>query len=236
MAAMRDALRQAFGPYEITLPRAPIAQLVKSMISSRTYDQVSLAAYGRLVRRFPTWADLAAAPAKQIEAAIFDVRWPERKAPHLIATLRIIQVDHPDFDLRFLRRQSVSQGLAWLEALPGVGRKIAASTLNFSILRLPALVIDTHVLRVFRRLSFVGPQADTAAAYDTVMSSLEAWTAAELRDLHILVKHLGQTLCRARRPDCPRCPIRSRCKGLRGSEDKGAPSSTAGGRRGLPQP
>jgi endonuclease-3 len=213
-ADIRDELRQAFGPYELATPREPIAQLVKSMISSRTYDAVSAAAYDRLIRRFPTWPDLMATSAIEVEPVIFDVTWPEKKAAQLIAALKLIHAERADYDLRFLRRGSVSQGLAWLEDLPGVGRKISASTLNFSTLSLPALVIDTHVLRVFRRLGLVSPRADIEKAYDNVMRSLGSWSAGELRGLHVLVKFLGQTVCRASRPDCSRCPIFRHCGGV----------------------
>jgi endonuclease-3 len=214
LADIRDELRRAFGPYESTPTLTPVAQLVKSMISSRTYDAVSLAAYGRLTSRFPAWADLAAASAQAVEAVIFDVRWPERKAPQLVEILRILRRRHPDYELDFLGLKSVTEALAWLEALPGVGRKIAASTINFSTLQRPALVIDTHVLRVLRRMGLTDWRARTAAAYDRVMPALSSWSATELQELHVLLKHLGQNVCRASRPVCARCPIRSRCRGL----------------------
>jgi endonuclease-3 len=215
LAGIRDELRRAFGPYEPAPAHTPVAQLVKSMISSRTYDAVSSVAFGRLISRFPAWPDLAAASAQAVEAVIFDVRWPDRKAPQLIDVLRILRARHPDYGLEFLGLKSVAEGLAWLEALPGVGRKIAASTLNFSTLQRPALVIDTHVLRVFRRMRLVDLRARAAAAaYDRVMPALSAWSATELQELHVLVKLLGQTFCRDRRPLCERCPMRSRCPGF----------------------
>ncbi len=99
--AIRDQLREAFGPYEPTSPRTPAGQLVKSMISSRTLDAVSLGAYDRLIGRFPSWQDLAAAAAEDVEAMISDVRWPEPKAPQVIAALRLVSASHPDYDLRF---------------------------------------------------------------------------------------------------------------------------------------
>ena len=58
-------------------------------------------------------------------------------------------------NLDFLGDHPVEQGLRWLEEIYGVGRKIAAATLNFSTLRKRAMVVDTHVLRVLRRFGFV---------------------------------------------------------------------------------
>jgi endonuclease-3 len=214
-ADIRDALRPALGTYALLKPLSPASQLVKAMISSRTQDAVSHAAFGRVAARFRTLSALAGASACEIEAVIADVRWPDRKAAQLEAVFAILSASHPHYDLRFLRRGSVVQALAWLEALPGVGRKISAATLNFSVLHMPALVIDTHVLRVLQRLRLVDPMAGTAKAYDTVMPALGLWSAAELQDLHVLVKRLGQTFCRSHDPHCAHCPLRAQCPGHR---------------------
>lgn len=208
-AALREQLRQVVGPYELRPALSPTAQLVKGMISSRTRDEVSLPAFVRLMRRFSTWPELAAASAGEVQATIFDVQWPERKAPQIVAALRMVRASRPDYDLRFLRRGSLMQALAWLTAIPGVGPKIAAATVNFSTLCMPAFVIDTHVLRVLRRLRLVDPAADIATAYDETMRTLAGWSAAELQDLHVLFKAFGQTVCHEVGPACARCPLRA---------------------------
>lgn len=209
---VRDQLRFFFGRPDRVSARAPIGQLVKSLISNRTLDEVSLAAYQRLVEAYPEWPALAAASTGDVEALIGGVTFPDVKARHLGDALRIIGACHPDFDLDFLGRLSVVEALAWLERLPGVGRKVSASTLNFSTLDMPAFVVDTHILRVLSRYGFVRNTADTRNAYDAVMAASPRWSAAELAELHILMKRLGQTICRHDRARCPDCPIRRRCK------------------------
>jgi endonuclease-3 len=209
---VRDQLRSGFGrPGPISV-RTPIGQLVKSSISGRTRDEISLRAYRRLVRTYREWSDLAGASTDDVQAVIGDVTFPDVKARHLGGALRAIAACHPDFDLAFLGDLSVARALAWLERLPGVGRKVSASTLNFSALNMPAFVVDTHVLRILRRYGFVRPKADTRTAYDTVMVMSDGWSAADLAELHILMKRLGQTICRADRALCRDCPIRCRCK------------------------
>ena len=212
MAGVRDTLRDFFGRPDQVCARTPIGQLVKSSISNRTLDEVSLAAYQRLVKAYPEWPALAAASAADVERLIGDVTFPDVKARQLGDALRIIGGRHSDFDLNFLGRLSVAEALAWLERLPGVGRKVSASTLNFSTLDMPAFVVDTHVLRVLSRYGFVRNTADTRTAYDAVMAASSRWSAAELAELHILMKRLGQTICRHDRARCFDCPIRQRCK------------------------
>lgn len=211
MAWVGDQLRSCFGRPDRVCARAPIGQLVKSLISSRTLDEVSLAAYRRLAETYPEWPALAEASTGDVEALIGDVAFPDVKARHLGDALRAIGDRHPDFNLEFLGRLSVAEALAWLERLPGVGRKVSASTLNFSTLNMPAFVVDTHVLRVLSRYGFVRSKADTPTAYDAAMAASPRWSAAELAELHILMKRLGQTICRHDRARCADCPISRRC-------------------------
>lgn len=211
---LRDVKRRLsdhFGPAEAGAARTPIGQLVKSLISSRTYDAISLRAYEQLIGTL-SWSAIADAPAQQIEALIAEVEYADRKARHLGAALRLVKAEHPDFDLRFLGDLPESDALRWLERLPGVGRKVAASVLNFSVLNRRAFVIDTHVLRVVRNLGVVGPHAPTPAAFDSVMGALAEWSAGDLSELHVQMKRLGQTVCRPRQPRCGLCPLTGSCR------------------------
>lgn len=212
MEWVRDRLRARFGQPGPILVRKPVDQLVKSLISGRTRDEVSFRAFRRLVDAYPDWSDVVLAPAPRIEAIIRDVTFPERKARQLGGALAAIAASRPDFDLMFLGPLGVPAALRWLENLPGVGRKVAASTLNFSTLRMPAFVVDTHVLRILGEFGFVRSSADTRTAYDRTMEMLPGWSAADLADLHVLMKKLGQDICVAGSLDCPRCPIVKRCE------------------------
>lgn len=210
-AWMRARLRAALGGVEMPRAIQPIGQLVRSSIGSRTYDRVSWAAYERLVRIYPGWRALSDAKVADVEAIISDVRFPDRKAALLNRALQMIARRHPDFDLRFLGRWPVGRALSWLEILPGIGRKVAASTLNFSVLAMPAFVVDTHVLRVLARFGAIRRTADGINAYDTVMGALPAWSGPDLTDLHILLKRLGQDWCGQSQPRCGSCPLAPRC-------------------------
>lgn len=213
---LRDQLRRHFGDAGPILVRAPIGQLVKSLISSRTRDEVSSSAYGRLMESCPEWSALAQARPEDVQATICDVTFPDVKAARLGETLRVIAACRPDFDLTFLGRLTVTRALAWLERLPGVGRKVAASTLNFSTLNMPAFVIDTHILRILRRYGLVGCKADTRTAFAAVMALSDTWSAADLAELHVFLKRLGQTVCRADHACCRDCPLGPRCKAAAG--------------------
>ena len=209
---IRDRLKDAFGDLSYSTTRAPIGALVKSIISSRTRDEVSLRAYNKLTALYPSWRDMAVASPEAITAAIAEVTYPEPKARHVLETLNHIGRMHPDFDLLFLRDLPVARVLDWLQTLPGVGPKVAAATVNFSTLGQAAFVMDTHILRVFGRLGLIPAGKSPAAAYGLVMSGLHAWTAAQLCELHVLVKHLGQVKCHSGHTECRLCPLAGACQ------------------------
>lgn len=212
IARIRVLLRARLGVLVPFGKLEPADQFVRSSIGSRTRDAVSWAAFGRLRCRFPRWTELATAKRADIEVAIAEVTYADVKAARLGAALRAILADHPDLDLGFLGRWPVDRALLWLERLPGAGPKVAAAVLNFSTLERPAFVVDTHVLRVLRRFGFVGRRADTRRACDAVMVATSGWSAADLTEMHVLLKRLGQTVCRAEVPDCRICPLKRGCR------------------------
>jgi endonuclease-3 len=93
-----------------------------------------------------------------------------------------------------------------LEALPGVGRKTANVVLNIAFGE-QTMAVDTHVFRVANRIGL--SQGKTPLAVETDLMRVipkEFLTHAH----HWLILH-GRYLCKARTPECWRCPIRDLC-------------------------
>lgn len=191
--------------------RTPAGQLVKSLISGRTRDAVSLAAYHRLGARFGSAAQIAKATPVAVEQVIADVTFAPAKAEWLVEGLRSIGRERPDWRLGFLGRLSIGEALGWLERLPGVGRKVAASTLNASTLARPVLIVDSHVLRVLSRLGLVAAKAEARLASETVTAAMPDWSADDFLRFHIAMKRLGQTVCHFEAPACTNCPLAADC-------------------------
>ena len=212
LAEIHRRLQGRFGPLSSLLRLDPVSQLVMGLIGGRTRSEVSKAAFEALLRRFGAWDAVRDAPVCEIQGVIQDVTFAELKAPRLKATLAAITRAHDGLTLDSLGRMTVEDALAWLERLPGVGRKVAAATLNFSTLRKAALVIDTHHVRVLRRLELVGARHNLKQVYDHVMPLLPPdWRAADLDEHHQLMKLLGQTHCRHEIPLCHSCPLQDLC-------------------------
>jgi protein ImuA len=207
LRSVRDRLRVAFGSIRDEQRLDPTSQFVYAFIGSRTYDEVST----RLNWRYRSWDDIADAPVGDVEAALTGVDFSENKAADLKLALRKIRARAGSIDLEFLADHSVEAALFWLEQIHGVGRKIAAATLNFSTLRKRAFVVDTHVQRVMSRFGFVSPASNTIAVFDAVMAAADGFDADDLYELYWYLKGLGQKTCTYFRALCASCPLSDMC-------------------------
>ena len=94
-----------------------------------------------------------------------------------------------------------------LEQLPGVGRKTANVILNTAFGQ-PTIAVDTHIFRVANRTG-IAPGKDVRAVEDKLMRVV---TDEFKRDAHHWLILHGRYVCKARKPECPRCLIRDLCE------------------------
>jgi endonuclease III len=125
----------------------PLGVLIGTILSQRTRDAQTGAAYAALKRRFPSWETMRDAPLAEVQKAIANVNWPELKAPRLQQIARQVTAERGALNLDFLCDLPAEDALAWLLKLTGVGPKTAACTLLFAC-RKPVLPVDVHVHRV----------------------------------------------------------------------------------------
>ena len=194
----------------------PVSELVSSLLSHRTRNADSGRAFKALRARYPDWAALIAAPVPEVEATIAGVTWPELKAPRIQAVLAAVRERAGGLDLGFLAGMEVEAARAWLEAIPGVGPKTSAAVLSFSVLRMPALPVDSHHHRVAQRLGLIGPRVDVGPSHPILRAQLPAdWSAQDLYDNHEILMLHGQRVCHHRNPACGRCVLAAICPSAR---------------------
>ena len=93
-----------------------------------------------------------------------------------------------------------------LEALPGVGRKTANVVLNVAFGE-PTMAVDTHVFRVANRTGLSSGRTPLEVEEDLLRVVPAKYG---MHAHHWLILH-GRYVCKARRPECPRCLIRDLC-------------------------
>lgn len=192
----------------------PLSELVSALLSHRTRNRESGAAFDELRRRFPAgWAAVRDAPTNEVQDAIGAANWPEQKAPRIQNILRkITERRSGELSLDFLAEMTPAAARAWLEEMPGAGPKTSAAVLSFSRLRMRALPVDSHHHRVAQRLGLIPPTLDVGPAHAVLEAMLPAeWNAQEVYDNHELLMFHGQRCCYFRKPECERCVLLDLC-------------------------
>ncbi len=189
-------------------PLPPLDELVATILSQNTNDANRDRAFGSLLRSFPTWEAVRDATPASVVAAIRTAGLANQKGPRIQQVLKDITTERGSLDLTFLKTLPLEDARGWLMKFKGVGPKTAAIVLLFSLGR-PAFPVDTHIFRVTGRIGLL-PEKMTVEHAHSHLETLfppEAYYSA-----HLNIIRLGREICTARRPACPRCPLRKLCK------------------------
>ncbi len=183
--------------------RAPVDELVLTVLSQNTNDRNRDVAYERLRGRFESWQQVRHAPEEEVVEAIRPGGLAPSKAPRIRAILEALDGD----DLARMEREPLERARAELCALPGVGRKTAACVLLFAFGR-HDVPVDTHVHRVGTRLGLFRPGAPLEECHDEL---LRLSAREDPYESHMALIRHGRRLCGARSPQCGECPLRRMC-------------------------
>lgn len=175
----------------------PFQLLVSVILSAQTTDnQVNKVTPG-LFARFPTPHDLSAGSLSEIEDLIRSTGFYKMKARHIRGAAMALVAN---FDSK------VPGTMDELLTLDGVGRKSANVVLAHCFGK-PAVIVDTHFMRVVRRLGLTEEKDPVKIEED-----LSRRIPPELQtDLSMYVNYLGRDWCKARKPDCAGCPLKGLC-------------------------
>jgi endonuclease-3 len=201
---IRDRLREAYGIPGQRPHGRPVDELVLTVLSQSTNDRNRDVAFAGLRDRFPSWAEVRAAPVEEIEDAIR----PGGLAPTKSRRIKeILEAIGDPLSLDWLAEAPVPEGQAYLCDLPGVGRKTAACVLLFSF-GLRDVPVDTHVGRVATRLGLLRERAGSTEQADA-MTALTP--PGEELEFHLNLLRHGRHTCHSQRPDCRHCVLRRMC-------------------------
>ena len=203
LRTIRDRLRREYGRPVLRAHRAPIDELILTVLSQNTNDRNRDVAWARLRERLPTWDAVREAPVAEIEDAIRPGGLAPTKAVRIKRILEALGGD----DLCWLEDAPLEEARDYLCDLPGVGRKTAACVLLFSFGR-PEVPVDTHVYRVASRLGLIRRGASFDEAHDEMLRLVDPDDAYEV---HVLLIRHGRRTCIAREPRCAECPLRRMC-------------------------
>ena len=178
--------------------KTPLELLIATILSAQCTDKRVNLVTPALFKRYRTAADYANAPAAELEKAIQSTGFFRNKTKSIRAATSTIVNKH---------NGKVPDTMAELRELPGVGRKTANVVLGNAFHKDEGIVVDTHVVRLSRRLRLTKHDDPEKIERDLMkLVPREHWTNWS----HWLIWH-GRRRCFARRPDCANCEIFRLC-------------------------
>ena len=175
----------------------PFELLVAVILSAQATDAGVNKATHRLYPLANTPQAILALGEEGLKKHIATIGLFNAKAKNVIATCAILVERHGG---------EVPRDRAALEALPGVGRKTANVVLNTAFGE-PTMAVDTHIFRVANRTG-LAPGKDVRAVEDALLRRVPP---PYLQDAHHWLILHGRYTCKARKPECPACPVRDLC-------------------------
>ena len=191
---------QAANPHPTTelVYRTPFELLIAVILSAQATDKGVNLATKELFKVANTPAKILALEISGLEQYIQSIGLYHSKAKHIIATCRILIDEH---------HGEVPETREALEKLPGVGRKTANVMLNTAFGQ-PTIAVDTHIFRVANRTGL----APGKNVVEVEKKLLKYVATPFLHDAHHWLILHGRYVCKARKPDCPRCMIVDLCE------------------------
>lgn len=178
--------------------RNPFELLVAVVLSAQATDKSVNLATQKLFAAANTPQQILALGKTGLQKYIKSIGLHRTKAKNIRATCKLLLEQHGG---------EVPRTREALERLPGVGRKTANVILNTAFGE-PTIAVDTHIFRLANRTG-IAPGKNVREVEDKLMK----FVPEEFRRgaHHWLILH-GRYVCKARKPDCPRCLIRDLCE------------------------
>jgi endonuclease-3 len=175
----------------------PFQLLIATIMSAQCTDNQVNKVTKNLFARYPDPAALAHAPLNDIKRIVYSTGFYNNKAKNIKACAIALLENHNSI---------VPKDIESLTQLPGVGRK-TANVVRSAAFGYQAIVVDTHVLRLSRRLGLT----DKKDAVKVEFELMEIIPKSSWSDLSLQFIYFGREICDAKKPLCDICPLYDIC-------------------------
>lgn len=199
IARLREELDKEYPVVKCSLNyTTPVEMLIATQLSAQCTDARVNIITKDLFKKYKTVEDFKNADYEELCNDIKSAGFYRNKAKNIIATAkRILEVYGGE----------VPDTMEDLLTLPGTGRKTANLVLG-DIFNRPAVVVDTHCIRLTNRLGLTKEKDPVKIEMELKKIIPEDY---QLRFCHQMVYH-GRACCTARKPQCERCVVAHLCK------------------------
>lgn len=178
--------------------KEPLELLISTILSAQCTDARVNIVTKDLYEKYKNAEDFAKANLEELENIIRSTGFYHNKAKNIIACCQKIITDF---------HGKVPDTMEELTSLPGVGRKTANLILG-DIFHKPAVVVDTHCIRLSNRIGLTNKQDPVKIEFELAKIIEPSY---QIQFCHQLVFH-GRAICNARKPKCSICPIINLCE------------------------
>ena len=178
--------------------QSPLQLLIATRLSAQCTDARVNIVTKDLFAAYQTAEDFANAQISDIERLIHSWGLYKTKAKDIVNMSKMIVEEFGG---------QVPDTLEQLTRLPGVGRK-TANLIMGDVYHQPAIVTDTHLIRITNRLGLV----DTKDPYKVEMQLKKLLPPEGSSDFCHRIVHFGRDVCKAQNPRCGNCPLADLCK------------------------
>jgi endonuclease III len=174
--------------------------LVAVILSAQCTDKRVNMTTPAIFEKYPDVQSLSKASFDELFPYIKSISYPNNKTKHLIGMAKTVTEKF---------NGKIPMTIEELIQLPGVGRK-TANVITSVIDQQPNMAVDTHVMRVSKRIGLVSKSASTPLAIEKeLISNIPPQYIHKAH--HWLILH-GRYICAARTPRCEVCGLRKVCK------------------------
>jgi len=202
-----ETLERKYGAPDTGPLDDPLEVLIRTILSQNTNDRNRDSAYEALRKRFPRWEDIIEADPEDIAEAIKVGGLGQQKAGRIKEVLQWVQARWGGMILTPLCEMETAEARGILLDLKGVGPKTANCVLAFGCGR-DAFPVDTHILRITKRLDLIPAQVTAEKAHELLAQLVPHGKAIPL---HLNFIRYGREQCRARQPRCGSCLFPELC-------------------------
>lgn len=176
--------------------------VIAVMLSAQTTDIAVNAVTEVLFTKYDTLEKLANAKQEDIESIIHSIGLYKHKAKNVIGIAQTLLNQYGGV---------LPSNKDDLQKLPGVGNK-SAGVIRAEVFKIPDLPVDTHILRISKRLRLA---KENDGPYETEMKLKKSFPESSWIKIHHQLIHFGRDICLARKPQCKRCKLTGICSNFK---------------------
>ena len=177
--------------------KSPFQLLIATIMSAQCTDNQVNKVSKVLFKKYPDPDTLSKASLSNLKKTIYSTGFYNNKAKNIKACSFAVLTEYNGV---------VPDDMDKLVKLPGVGRKTANVVLSAAFGH-QTIVVDTHVLRISRRLGLTDKKDPVKVEYELMkIIPKVSWS-----DISLQFIYFGREICNARKPHCDECPLLDTC-------------------------